>query len=380
MKKYKVVELFPSICEGGAETLIKDYCLFLSKENFEMQVVTLLPPSPDSSNCRILKENGIKITTLDRSRKFYKNWFLRNLWRYSIRPFYASYQLKKYVAKECPDCIHAHLRMLEYLWRISGSLNNIKLFYTCHNEAHLFFKNFKSIQELWGAKYLIRKKNLHMIALHQEMRNDINQMFGIDNTLVVHNGVDFSRFKNVDVNQPEYRKSIGFSQDDFLVGHIGRFNEQKNHKMLLRIFKEIISKRPNAKLLMIGDGALRPQVEQDIDNLNIREHCKILEHRSDIPELLSIMDVFLFPSFFEGLPVTLVEAQAVGLRCVVSDTITKECYFSKQIIPISLNHPIEDWCKAVLDSSIEGDYEFDINRFDMNSEIKYLGNLYLNER
>ena len=90
MGKYKVIELFPCICEGGAETLIKDYCLFLNKEDFEMQVVTLLPPSPSSSNYKILKENGIKITTLDKKRPFYKNWFLRNLWRYTVRPFYAS--------------------------------------------------------------------------------------------------------------------------------------------------------------------------------------------------------------------------------------------------------------------------------------------------
>ena len=140
-----------------------------------------------------------------------------------------------------------------------------------------------------------------------------------------------------------------------------------------------MEKKSNAKLLLIGDGALRNQVEKEIDNLNLRNKCVILEHRADIPQLLASMDVFLFPSLFEGLPVTLVEAQVVGIRCVVSNTITKECFFNNRIIPIGLEEPIDIWANAVLDQTMKGPYEANIMRFDMNSEINHLGQLYTNE-
>lgn len=379
MKNKVVIELIPGISEGGAETLVKDYCLFLKQKGLKMKVVTLLPPSKDSANYNILLKNGIEVTSLDKHRWFYSNWLLRNLWRYTMRPIYASYQLAKIIKHQHPNCIHVHMRMLEYLLRISFLLKGIKLFYTCHNEPHLFFENKKSYLEKRAAIKLIRNNGLQLIALHDEMRKELNHMFNVNNTIVIHNGVDFSRFENVRIDKDAYRNSIGLSSEDFIVGHIGRFNKQKNHTFLLKIFALIVEKKSNAKLLLIGDGALRNQVEKEIDNLNLRNKCVILEHRADIPQLLASMDVFLFPSLFEGLPVTLVEAQVVGIRCVVSNTITKECFFNNRIIPIGLEEPIDIWANAVLDQTIQGPYEANIMRFDMNSEINHLGQLYTNE-
>ena len=379
MENKKIIELIPNISEGGAETLVKDYCLLLKEKGYDMEVVTLLPPSDSSSNYQILLRNGIKVTSLDKSRWFYKNWFLRNLWRYTVRPFYAARRLASYICLNKPCCIHAHMRMLEYLVRIPRYLSGIKLLYTCHNEPHLYFNKKRSYLELRAAKKLIKANNLRLIALHESMRSELNEMFSVDTTLVVNNGVDFNRFKNTNVDKSSYRRSVGFNDEDFVVGHVGRFNSQKNHMFLLKIFADLLNVKPNSKLLLIGDGALRCHVEQEISSLNIKHNCIILEHRGDIPQLMSIMDVFLFPSLFEGLPVTLVEAQAIGLRAVVSNTITTECFFSENVVPLDLNAPIDVWVNAIVDPSIKGEYHADINRFDMNSEINYLGKLYIDD-
>lgn len=379
MENKKIIELIPNISEGGAETLVKDYCLLLKAKGYDMEVVTLLPPSQSSSNYQILFKNGIKVTSLDKSRWFYKNWFLRNLWRYTIRPFYAAFRLANYISSNKPCCIHAHMRMLEYLVRIPRHLSGIKLLYTCHNEPHLFFNKKRSFLELRAAKKLIAANNLRLIALHESMRLELNEIFSVDTTLIVHNGVDFTRFKDIKVNRSAYRGAVGLNDDDFVVGHIGRFNTQKNHIFLLEVFKQVLIKKPNAKLLLIGDGALRGTVENRIEELQLKDRCIILEHRADIPQLLSIMDVFLFPSLFEGLPVTLVEVQAVGLRAVVSNTITSECFFNDNVVPLSLDESTDTWADAVIDNSIKGSYHSDIMRFDMNSEINYLGKLYSNE-
>lgn len=375
----KIIELIPNISEGGAETLVKDYCLLLKDKGYVIEVVTLLPPSQSSSNYQILLKNGIKVTSLDKSRWFYKNWFLRNLWRYTIRPFYAACRLANYISLNKPSCIHAHMRMLEYLVRIPRHLSGIKLLYTCHSEPHQYFNKKRSYLELRAAKKLIEAYNLRLIALHESMRLKLNEMFSVDTTLVVHNGVDFTRFKDIQVDKSSYRTAIGLADDDFVVGHVGRFNTLKNHTFLLKIFVALLNVKPNAKLLLIGDGALRGKVEDEISSLNIKSKCIILEHREDIPQLMSIMDVFVFPSLLEGLPVTLVEAQTVGLRAVVSNTITEECFFSENVVPLDLNAPVEVWVNAIIDPSIKGEYHADISRFDMNSEINYLGKLYIDD-
>ena len=379
MENKKIIELIPNISEGGAETLVKDYCLLLKEKGYEMEVITLLPPSKSSSNFQILQKNGITVTSLDKSRSFYKNWFLRNLWRYTIRPFYAARRLAHLIKISQPSCIHIHMRMLEYLARIPQHLSGIKLLYTCHNEPRLFFNKKRSVLEYRAAKKLIAANGLKLIALHEAMRLELNEMFSVDTTLVVHNGVDFTRFKNIKIDKSEYRTFIGLNDDDFVVGHIGRFNTQKNHRFVLQSIANLLHQKPNAKLLLIGDGPLRGQVEEQIASLDIKKKCIILEHRADIPQLLSIMDVFLFPSLFEGLPVTLVEAQAVGLRSIVSNTITPECFFSENVVPLDLNASADIWVNAIVDSTVKGEYRADIHRFDMNSEIIYLGSLYVDE-
>lgn len=379
MQNKKVIELIPNISEGGAETLVKDYCLLLKEKGYEMEVITLLPPSLSSSNYQILLKNGIKVTYLDKRRWFYKNWFLRNLWRYTIRPFYAARRLAKYIDSNKPCCIHVHMRMLEYLARIPRHLSDIKLLYTCHSEPNLYFNKKRSYLELRAAKKLIAKNNLRLIALHEAMRLELNEMFSVETTLVVHNGVDFTRFKNVKIDKNAYKNSVGLKEDDFIVGHVGRFNPAKNHIFILKIFVNLLKVKSNAKLLLIGDGALRGEVEELICSLNIKNKCFILEHRDDIPQLLSIMDVFLFPSLYEGLPVTLVEAQVVGLRAVVSNTITSECFFGENVIPIDLKAPVDKWVNTIVDLSIKGEYQSDINRFDMNSVINYLRKLYFDD-
>ena len=376
MENKKIIELIPNISEGGAETLVKDYCLLLKDKGYDMEVVTLLPPSESSSNYQILLENGIKVTSLDKSRRFYKNWFLRNLWRFAVRPFYAARRLANLISLNRPSCIHAHMRMLEYLVRIPRHLSGIKLLYTCHNKPHLLFNTKRSYLELRAANKLIATHNLRLIALHESMRVELNEMFSVDTTLVVHNGVDFTRFKDIKVDRSAYRSAVGLADSDFVVGHVGRFNSQKNHMFLLKIFVDLLNVKPNAKLLLIGDGVLRKQIEDEMCSLNIKDKCIILEHRGDMPQLMSIMDVFLFPSLFEGLPVTLVEAQAIGLRAVVSNTITPECFFSDKVVPLDLNAPVNVWVNTIVDPSIKGEYHTDINRFDMNSVINYLGKLY----
>jgi glycosyltransferase involved in cell wall biosynthesis len=105
----------------------------------------------------------------------------------------------------------------------------------------------------------------------------------------------------------------------------------------------------------------------------------ILSNRSDIPELMRAMDVFVFPSLFEGLGIVLIEAQVSGIRCIVSDTVPKEAFRSDLTVAVSLNQSPSEWCDVILDESIKGECYGDLDEYDMNKEIKRLEKLYEGE-
>ena len=140
---------------------------------------------------------------------------------------------------------------------------------------------------------------------------------------IISNGIDISKFKyNVDVRN-KVRKKLGI-ENSFVVGHIGRFDEQKNHEFLIDIFNEISKYKKNAKLLLIGEGLLQEKIKEKIKKLGIGKEVEFLGVRKDVNELCQAMDVFLLPSLFEGLPIVGIEAQAAGLPCFFSGEISKD--------------------------------------------------------
>jgi glycosyltransferase involved in cell wall biosynthesis len=133
--------------------------------------------------------------------------------------------------------------------------------------------------------------------------------------------------------------------DKFVVGHIGRFNFQKNHSFLIDIFSEIIKKHANSVLILIGKGELEDEIKNKIKSLALADKVIFTGVRSDIPDLLMAMDVFIFPSFFEGMPNTVIEAQATSLPCIVSDTITKESNITGLISYLPLDDHPKKWAE-----------------------------------
>lgn len=160
----------------------------------------------------------------------------------------------------------------------------------------------------------------------------------------LHNGLDLSNYKYIQSGRISIRKEFNI-KEDFLVGHVGRFNIQKNHGFLLKVFVEIKKRIPKAKLILIGTGELEAQIRKQIEELDIIQDVIITGVRSDIPNLLSAMDVFLFPSLYEGMPNTVIEAQATGLPCVISDSITREVSITDLVKYKSLQQSIEEWAE-----------------------------------
>ena len=138
-----------------------------------------------------------------------------------------------------------------------------------------------------------------------------------------------------------------------VIGHVGRFFKQKNHEFLLDIFSSIQSKRKDAVLLLVGDGEKKEEIISKIDRLGLTQNVILTGIRSDIPDLLSSMDVFVFPSFFEGMPNTIIEAQATGMPCILSDSITKEAEITNLLEYLSLSEDCNKWATIAIDSVLK---------------------------
>ncbi len=201
------------------------------------------------------------------------------------------------------------------------------------------------------------------------------------NFIVLNNAIETHKFTfNKEVRRK--KREEFHIQDQFLIGHVGRFHAPKNHKFLVDILKMIHEKNKDTVLMLVGDGDNRQEIQKKVHDLGLNDSVIFAGVRTDIPELLQAMDVFLFPSLFEGLPVSVIEAQAAGLPCVISDRITTEVKISDLITSISLGEPTEHWAETVLrypGQSNRKDTYSEITKagYDINHTSKWLQNFYL---
>ncbi|MDW0116282.1 glycosyltransferase family 1 protein [Sporosarcina thermotolerans] len=168
-----------------------------------------------------------------------------------------------------------------------------------------------------------------------------------DNFFVINNAINTKEFIIDFEKRKMKRKELGVSEK-FVIGHVGRFGTEKNHEFLIDIFNEVYLRNRNSVLVLVGDGEQKQRIQQKVKKLDLSSNVIFTGVRSDIPDLLRAMDVFVFPSLFEGLPVTLVEAQASGLPCIVSNNITEEIKITSLIKSISLNNDAGYWAENIL--------------------------------
>jgi glycosyltransferase involved in cell wall biosynthesis len=166
---------------------------------------------------------------------------------------------------------------------------------------------------------------------------------------ILYYGIDLEPFRAT-VRPASVRTELGIPTDALVVGHVGRFDEQKNHPFLVDVAVQIAVREPNMRLLLVGDGPLRPAIERQIARAGIADKVIFAGVRTDVPRLmLGAMDVFVLPSLFEGLPLVGIEAKAAGLVSILSDAITKEVGVVDPLIRrLSLSQPAPIWAETIL--------------------------------
>ena len=370
MKRNTIVEFIHELGDGGASALVKDYSLLLKKDGFKVVVLVVFPEF-NAVTFQTLLENGIEIRSVFKTKNIinrFKNKFFDKR--------YISHYLKKVISEFNPIAIHAHLAVLRYLAPITNDLKSINVLYTCHSLPN---KNFEgnNTKEAFAAKTLIDNNDLQLIALHEDMAIELNNRFGITNTVVIKNGIDFKKFLNVAVTKSEVREKMHIPQDAYVIGHVGRLSKVKNHKFLIDVFARVKERNSSAFLLLVGIGELETEIRDYLKQKGVEDSSMLLSHRKDIPELMTAMDVFCLPSFYEGFSIATLEAQVIGLNCVVADTLPKQVFLTRKITALPLSSSVDVWAEALLIPKNNVQTYGNICEYDMNIEIKKLEKLYL---
>ena len=180
-------------------------------------------------------------------------------------------------------------------------------------------------------RWMIRHYATHLLGCS---RDACESLFGQNcwqdqRVEIFPNAIDLSPYEALPKNRHILRENLKLPVDVPLIGHVGRFTRQKNHQFLIEVFASLLQKIPTAHLVLVGDGLLRPEIEALIKAKGIHSNVHLLGVREDVPEIMGALDLFLFPSFYEGLGIVLVEAQAAGVPCLVANTVPEDV----QIVP-----------------------------------------------
>lgn len=179
-----------------------------------------------------------------------------------------------------------------------------------------------------------------------------NKEYNKGNVYLLNNAIELDKFKYDEQLRNKKRKELNIKDDTLVIGHVGRFVEQKNHRFLIDIFNEVHKQKENSILLLVGQGPLMEEMKEKVKILGIEDSVKFLGQRNDVNELYQSFDVFCLPSLYEGLPVVGIEAQATGLLCVLSDDMTKETKVLNETEFLSLKQSASVWAKIILNKQL----------------------------
>lgn len=196
----------------------------------------------------------------------------------------------------------------------------------------------------------------------------------------IPNAINAEKYKYSKEIACRIRKEIGVKDDVFLCGHVGTFSPPKNHLFLMDIFCEVLKRKPNARLMCCGAGTLMPQVKEKAETLGILDKIIFTGVVMNVNEYMMAMDVFIFPSIFEGFPMSVIEAQAVGLPVVMSEVITKEVDLTKLVNRHSINEDASKWAETIANIGFGNREEYNqviaSSKYNMRKSAAFISSLY----
>lgn len=363
----RVLQIMGIVCGGGVEAVIMNYYRNIDRTKIQFDFVI------DGYKKSLLDEEIVSL-----GGKVYKvEPYNKNIFKYI-------YQIYKIVKQNNYEIVHSNMNTLAVFSLFAAWLAGAKVRILHNHSTAVKSERIRTV-----IKYILRPfapifANRYMACsklagewMYGKKKMEEGKVKVLNNAINVGDFVYNPRLRE------KLRQDLNIDKETLVIGHVGRFMYQKNHDFLIDIFKEIHKQRNNSLLLLIGDGVLRKNIETKVKNYGLKDCVKFLGLRKDVKDLYNVMDVFVLPSWYEGLPVVSVEAQANGLPCFVSDRVSEECNLSSSMHFISLDKNVGDWVDKILNNSgfrnKKAVIELNEKNFSINKEVKILEIFYLRE-
>lgn len=328
----RILQVLGCLDRGGAETMVMNLyrSMDASKLQFDFVVHTKSKGAYDSE----VKKLGGRIYHAPRycvlNHVQYVMWwkkFLRNHSEYKV--------------------MHAHIRSTAAIFlSIAKHMERITIAHSHSTSNGAGFQGM--VKDIW--QWPIRYVADYLFSCSDEAGKWLFGKRAVQgsNYRIIPNGIDCRQFAYSEIERGKVREELGIEGNCFVIGHIGRFHEAKNHKFLLQVFKKILGKTSNARLLLVGDGKLRKEMEQRCKSLGISEQTIFAGLQPHPERFYQAMDIFLFPSLWEGLPMSVIEAQVAGLPCIISDKITGNAQLTDLVMYESIDKMPIVWAERCM--------------------------------
>ena len=348
MKKVLIVGLSEIV--GGTETFLMNYYRKINREHIQFDFLTNKEHIAFEDEIRQLGGKIYKVLSPKAGYIKYKK---------SIRNFFEIHA-KEYLAIWMNTSILINLDYLKYAKKY-GIKSRI-----LHSHTS---RNFKG--PLFGFLHFINKKisvkkyatDYWACATAAGKWFYTEDLLRTDSFCVISNAIDVDKYKYNESIRQLYREQLDLG-DAFVLGTVGRLIPLKNHSFMIDILAEILKKRENSCLVLVGDGELFDALKEKANHMGIADKVKLLGSRQDVPQILQTKDVFLLPSEFEGLPLSLLEAQAAGLVCYASDVITDEVKVTSEVNYLPLESGAKKWADTILEKTNN------VDRIQLYEEVK----------
>lgn len=332
--RIRVLHVLGRMDPGGVETWLMHVLRHIDRQKFQMDFCTL-SGQPGLFD-REIETLGSKVIPC----------------RLGRNPFLFARRFRRILREGRYDVVHSHVHHFSgaILRWVHAERVPIRIAHSHNTSDGKPSSRSRRIYRMWMVSW-IQRYITHGLACSKEAAAALfGDGWGTDDRFrVLYYGIDLGPFE-APFNRSEVRRELGIPADAPVVGHVGRFNPQKNHSFLLQVAAAVAEIRPQVHFLFVGDGPLRPEIEAQARDLGLSDRVHFAGIQRDVPRLMrGCMDVFLMPSLFEGLPLVLLEAQAAGLPCVLSDVIAESADVVRPLLRrLSLSQPASAWGEAVL--------------------------------
>lgn len=363
----KILEVIGKRPRGGIGAFVLNYQSHFVGQEVQLDYLIFSDEETGEFDNKVKKLNSnVYVLPELKNSRFFAIWF-------KINKFFRDHG-KNY------DAVHLHSVNIAFMVFKAAKINGIQHL-IAHSHATLYSDKFINGIRNRILCLGLKKHATHFLACSLAAGDFLYGKENREKVLIFNNAIECEKFSFKNEVREKYRSELQI-ENSLVIGHVGRFNEQKNHKYLIEIFNEVVKINRNATLLLIGDGPLKKEIEEEVRRRNLTGNVKFLGQRNDVDKLLMAMDVFVLPSLYEGLPVVGVEAQATGLVCIMSDTITKEVDLGKVFFKSIEAKPYE-WAEKICNVELvttdqRGQYSQIVasKGYEIETESKKLYNFY----